>query len=425
MRRRCGGGAGLSALARIFKRNALNLLHCHGMAAAAAEDNISEPDSECEECDEGIDQQQDVHSTLKVGQEFTSFEELEVVAARCCRCKLSHNPRKETAASARQWIKDLLPNLATYHTSGTLYCFQQFTDTNKLKHARTSCTFQVAYIFTRDEKFKVTKAVLDHNHVVDAPILVGLSGLRHIQRPEDLSVDECSAVKHWLEARMVTVQVRYHFRMKFIGNEITRRCVRTMREALSKNVDPHGMDRLEQLVADYQSAGGVAHIRHDHFRIKSIIMQHPLMRKIAEMFGIVTTVDGTHKTSKYEESTLLNSVCLDSFGKLACCGVLFTESESETSLEDLLQQCGIFAVLKTLISDESKASLSFILKNPSIAHLLCRWHWLKHFNTSMDHVTIQTKEQLLPKVMKVLKWRGYSSDQALMADITSLQREYA
>lgn len=62
-------------------------------------------------------------------------------------------------------------------------------------------------------------------------------------------------------------------------------------------------------------------------------MQHPMMRKVAEMFGIVTTVDGTHKTTKYADSTLLNSVCMDSFGKMACCGVLFTESESESSLE--------------------------------------------------------------------------------------------
>ena len=43
----------------------------------------------------------------------------------------THNPRKELAPVARQWLKDLLPGLGVYHTSGTLYCFREFTDITK------------------------------------------------------------------------------------------------------------------------------------------------------------------------------------------------------------------------------------------------------------------------------------------------------
>ncbi len=73
-------------------------------------------DDDCENSEGG----QTVHSTVTVNQEFDTFEQLQSVAARCCRCKLSHNPRKEAAAVARQWLKDLLPDLNQYHTSGTL-----------------------------------------------------------------------------------------------------------------------------------------------------------------------------------------------------------------------------------------------------------------------------------------------------------------
>jgi hypothetical protein len=396
------------------------------MAAASEEFLSGSESSECDDCDDSDAPSQPLpepHATVNVDQEFDTFEQLHSVVSRCCRCKLSHNPRKEAKAVARQWVKDLLPLLDVYHTSGTLYCFQSFTETNKLKHARTSCPFQVAYVFTRDQKWKVTKAALDHNHVLQAPV-ISLSGLRHICQPADLTVDECTAVLHWLESKMVTAQVRYHFRSKFPGSEISRRCVRSMREQLSKNVDPHAIDRLVELVEKYAREGGIGKIHHEHFRIKSIIMQHPLMRKIAQMFGVVTTIDGTHKTSKYEQSTLLNCVCMDSFGKLACCGVMFNESESESSITELLDECGILAILKTLISDESKASLAFILNHPQIAHILCRWHWLKHFNTSMDNVSINDKEAVTKRVMKVLKWRGYSSDDALLEDIRAIQRTY-
>jgi hypothetical protein len=337
-----------------------------GMAVAEEQQQYSSSDSSSsgEEEEDEHQRHEEADAVLKVDDEFDSFEDLQLVATRCCLCKLSHNPRKENAVAARKWLKDLLPNLSHYHTSGSLYCFQAFTTINQLKHARTSCPCHISYVLTRNLKWKVTKADINHNHAVLAPVVVGISGLKHIQRPEDLNVDECVAVKLWLEARMVTAQVRYHFRQKFIGSEITRKCVRKMREQLKKDLDPHAMDRLVDIVHEYAKNGGVGRIRHDQFRIKSIVMQHPLMREIARVFGICVTVDGTHKTSKYESSTLVNCVCMDSFGKLACCGVLFNESESESAIEDLLNECGITNVLKTLISDESKAALSFISKHP-------------------------------------------------------------
>jgi hypothetical protein len=204
---------------------------------------------------------------------------------------------------------------------------------------------------------------------------------------------------------MSTKLVRYHFRQKFAGSEITRKCVRAARTALKPD-DPHAMDRLVNLMETYQKGGGVGKIMHRNFRIQTIIMQHPLMREVAKAFGKVTTVDGTHNTSKYDNSTLLNATSLDSFGKMAPIGCLYNESENESSLVQLLTELGIFDVLETLITDNSKAALALSLSHPRIAHILCRWHWFKNFNKVMDHVTHKDKKVLYDAVNKVIKWRG-------------------
>jgi hypothetical protein len=112
-----------------------------GMAVAEEQQQYSSSDSSSsgEEEEDEHQRHEEADAVLKVDDEFDSFEDLQLVATRCCLCKLSHNPRKENAVAARKWLKDLLPNLSHYHTSGSLYCFQAFTTLNQLKHARTSC----------------------------------------------------------------------------------------------------------------------------------------------------------------------------------------------------------------------------------------------------------------------------------------------
>jgi hypothetical protein len=343
---------------------------------------------------------------VSTGAEYDSFDILRAAVSRKCSCKLSLNCRKFPPQHALKWVKDANPGLAMYHQSGCFYCYRPFDETNRQKHARTSCPMLVSYVFSRSLKWKITHVSLNHNHEVEAAgSYVGVTGTRYVSKMSDLSQDELGALNHWLETHMTTRLVRYHFRQKFAGSEITRRCVRAARTALKPD-DPHAMDRLVALMETYQKGGGVGKIMHRHFRIETIIMQHPLMRKVAKAFGKVTTVDGTHNTSKYDHSTLLNATSLDSFGKMAPIGCVYNESENESSLIQLLEELGILDVLVTLITDNSKAALAFALRHPLIAHILCRWHWFKNFNKVMDQVTHKDKKVLYDAVNKVIKWRG-------------------
>ena len=352
----------------------------HSMAAAAPSVSESEDSGSDSDCSPDLPGVIDVSP----GAEYDSFDILRAAVSRKCACKLSLNCRKFTPEHALKWVQAANPGLALYHQSGCFYCYRPFDETNKQKHARTSCPMLVSYVFSRSLKWKVAQVHLNHNHEVEAAgTYVGVTGTRYVSKVSDLSQDEYGTLKHWLETNMTTKLVRYHFRQTFVGSEITRRCVRAARTALKPD-DPHAMDRLVTLMETYQKGGGVGKIVHRNFRIETMIMQHPLMRKVAKVFGKVTTVDGTHNTSKYDHSTLLNATSLDSFGKMAPIGCLFNESENENSLIQLLTELGILDVLETLITDNSKAALAFALHYPRIAHILCRWHWFKNFNKVMD-----------------------------------------
>jgi hypothetical protein len=264
----------------------------------------------------------------------------------------------------------------------------------------------VSYSFTRALNWKINQVEMTHNHEVQvAGTFVGPSGTRYVAKVSDLTIDEFGFINHLLIARTTTRNVRYHFRQKFAGNEITRKCVRAARRQLRPD-DPHGMDNLVRLLESYQLQGGVGKVLHRHFRIETIIMQHPAMRLVAKAFGIVTTVDGTHNTSKYDSSTLLNATCMDSFGTMVPIGCLYSESENESSLKQILEELGLLDVLQTLITDNSKAALAFAQEHPRIMHIICRWHWFKNFNKVMESVTHKDKKLLFEGVKKVIKWRG-------------------
>jgi len=381
-----------------------SLMSTGGYAPSVASLSDSENGSDSNGSDSSVEPPATV-VTVSAGMEFDSFDLLREAVTRSCNCKLSLNCRKFPPEHALKWVKTAIPGLTSYHQSGCFYCFQAFNEINRKKHARTSCPMFVSYVFTRELKWKVTQVDMTHNHVVELDAVVGPSGIRYILKVSELTIDEFQAVNHWLVAKMSTRLVRYHFRQKFPGSEITRKCVRAARDQLKPD-DPHAMDALVKLMERFQKEGGVGKILHHHFRIETIIMQHPLMRKVAQVFGMVTTVDGTHNTSKYDMSTLLNATCMDSFGKMAPIGCLYNESESEKSFTQLLNECGVEEFIQTLITDNSKAALAFIASHPRIMHVLCRWHWFKNFNKVMESVTQNDKKTLYDGVNKVIKWRG-------------------
>ena len=77
--------------------------------------------------------------------------------------------------------------------------------------------------------------------------------------------------------------------------------------------------------------------------------------------------------------------------------------------------------LLTFMSDCSPASLKLattILKR----HVLCFQHFRQHLSDAVSSFSFEQKNEFWQLVMKVLKWRGYSSDDALVEGIAELQR---
>ena len=349
----------------------------------------------------------DVVNQVVLGGNFATFDDLKKACEARCSCKLSNNNRMESISRAPQWAKDALPGLTSYLISGTLYCYHPFNE-NALqqKWARTSCTMRVQYSFRKDLRLHVTHLNVDHNHSHSSPVSYGTSGMKYIKDGAALSVDECSTIKTWLLGRMTTRCVRYNFRKQYPGCDVARRVVRKLRAAVCKADDPHAMDRLLQFLADCEQAGGVGQVKHTNMRISSIVMQHPLMRKVGQCFGKVSTGDGTHNTSKYTDSTLLIQACQDSFGKMAITACSYAEGESEESVTALIEASGLGNVIETWISDNSKAS-NALVDTKAINHVLCFWHFTRNLTQAMEHVSADRRTSLWDGVLKALSWRGY------------------
>jgi hypothetical protein len=129
------------------------------------------------------------------------------------------------------------------------------------------------------------------------------------------------------------------------------------------------------------------------------------------VFGVVSTLDGTHNTTKHEESTLLTCACQDSFGSLCQSGASYAASESLHSLSTLVDVLGI--ALETAITDASKASFA-LAGAKHCGHILCHYHFRKLLSQAMEHVDAAARKSIWNAVMKCLKWQGFKTDDELV-----------
>jgi hypothetical protein len=139
----------------------------------------------------------------------------------------------------------------------------------------------------------------------------------------------------------------------------------------------NGIDELIAHLAEWEATGGVGKIQYSNMEICGIQFQHPLIRAVAKQFGVVTTIDGTHNTTKHDKSTLLASTCQDSFGSMCNSGAAWATSESEESIHKSLEEFGLVDILETLITDASKASFA-VVRFLKCGHILCSYHFRKH-----------------------------------------------
>ena len=174
-----------------------------------------------------------------------------------------------------------------------------------------------------------------------------------------------------------------------------------------------GMDELLEMLKEWEDAGGVGSIQFKGLEVAGIQFQHPLIRQVAKVFSKVSTMDGTHNTTKFEKSTLITSVGQDSFGHMFHAGCAYSASESLSSMSDLVKILGLEEVIETLITDASKASFALALQL-ACGHILCSYHFRKHLSKAMDNVGGIERKSIWDSIMKTLKWQGYKSDAALM-----------
>jgi hypothetical protein len=229
-------------------------------------------------------------------------------------------------------------------------------------------------------------------------------------------------VNDWIEARQTTKAIRFHFRTKYPNRDIKCRVIRHLRTQLqSKSKRDNGMDALVLQLNEWNATGGVGIVQYSNLVISRIIFQYPPIRQVAKLFGVVSTVDGTHNTTMHEKATLISCCCQDSFGKLCQSGAEWADGESAQSINEILQALGL--EVETLITDASKASFS-VVEMLHCGHILCSYHFRKHLSTAMDNLDADERKQIWESVMKCLRWQGYFDDAALVQDIDATHRLY-
>ena len=111
---------------------------------------------------------------------------------------------------------------------------------------------------------------------------------------------------------------------------------------------------------------------------------------------------------------------MDSLGRICLYGGAWAKSESSAVYERGFELFGISDLLEVWISDNSKASAKLAATYAQKRHVLCFQHFRQHLWDSIASFNHQVKKSFWSKVMKVMKWRGYSDDATLLQDINSL-----
>jgi hypothetical protein len=264
----------------------------------------------------------------------------------------------------------------------------------------------------------------DHNHAINEvrDDEVSAAGLIHYRSAVSLDQDMVRTVNDWLEARQGTKAIRFHFRAKYPNKDIKPRVIRHLRtQLLSKTKRDNGIDALIEQLNSWDATGGVGIIQYSNMEISRILFQYPLIREVAKVFGVVSTVDGTHNTTKHEKATLISCCCQDSFGKLCQSGASWADGENAQSIHEILEALGLN--IETLITDASKASFS-VVETLNCGHILCSYHFRKHLSTAMDNLDTDMRKRIWESVMKCLRWQGYQNDAHLVHDIDETHRLY-
>jgi hypothetical protein len=101
---------------------------------------------------------------------------------------------------------------------------------------------------------------------------------------------------------------------------------------------------------------------------------------------------------------------------------VYAPSESAEVYKKGFELFGLAALLKGFMSDSSPASFKLEQELLGTYHTLCFQHFRQHLSDAIATFTLAEKTPFWTLAMKVLKWRGYASDNALMADIIDLQQ---
>jgi hypothetical protein len=349
---------------------------------------------------------------------FAKFEDLKkYVEKECGIAGIGMSNNKRTTRHPPVWFAKQFPECELAWLSGTLYCMQpRLGEGGKyVPWAKTSCTCHSRYVLCpKTFLWRIDSCSCAHNHAVvsnaDEP---SASGLVHYRTAAKLDQDMVQTINTWLQGKSSTKQIRYHFRNKYPNKDVKKSAIRSLRAAFEqRGARSNGMDALIKQLKGWEDEGGVGRIQYANMEISGIQFQHPLIREIAKVFGVVSTIDGTHNTTKFEKATLITCACQDSFGCLCPSGASYSATESEQSIITILEVLGL--TVETLITDASKASFS-VVEAIKCCHILCSYHNRKHLSTSLENVDATERKNIWDSVMKCLKWQGFKNDEELVA----------
>ena len=112
---------------------------------------------------------------------------------------------------------------------------------------------------------------------------------------------------------------------------------------------------------------------------------------------------------------------LDSLGRVVYYGGAWAKEETSDVYRKGFDLFGITEILESWMSDAHQSSfkLEGLLRVP---HLLCFQHFRQHLWEAILTFDVPQKDAFWKLAMKVMKWRGYATDDELAADISELQR---
>ena len=116
---------------------------------------------------------------------------------------------------------------------------------------------------------------------------------------------------------------------------------------------------------------------------------------------------------------------IDSFGRIAQYGGVYAPSETAEMYVQGFTLFGVKELLLAYMTDASPASFKMERSLVGKFHALCFQHFRQHLWDAIATFSLDDKNTFWTLAMKVLRWRGYIDDTALMVDIQALIRLFA